>query len=352
MTTGMRNVFYVKYLADNVFLDILGNEPTIGVTRLDNDSAPAAADPVLKSAHAYQIGATRDELAPHFHVTPELLSKCPELLVVSSNGAGYDTVDVEACTDAGVLVLNQAGGNAQAVAEHALGMILSLSKRIPQVDKALRRNMPVERTLFKGSEVREKTLGIVGLGHVGTRLATMCRAALGMTVIAYDPYQTGEQIAARGARKVELNDLLASSDFVSINCPLTKESRGMIGAAQFALMQPHAIFITTARGFIHDEKALEAALRAGKIAGAGLDVWTKEPPPPHHPLLQLDNVFVSPHTAGVTNESRYNMGKIAAEQLIATLGGARPERIINPEVWPVFAQRFEKILGGGSTARN
>jgi D-3-phosphoglycerate dehydrogenase len=152
-------------------------------------------------------------------------------------------------------------------------------------------------------------------------------------------------MASRGGEKVELDDLLRRSDYVSISCPLTKDSRGMIGAKQFALMQPHAYFITTARGFIHDEAALTEALRNKLIAGAGLDVWAKEPPPPDHPLLQFDNVLASPHTAGVTREARANMGKIAAEQVLDALDGKRPPRIINPEVWSAYARRFERTFG-------
>ncbi len=166
-----------------------------------------------------------------------------------------------------------------------------------------------------------------------------------MKVIAYDPFLSAEEIAARGAEKVELDDLMRRSDFVSISCPLNKDNRGMIGARQFALMQPHAFFITTARGFIHDERALYDALRDKRIAGAGLDVWDKEPPPPEHPLLQFDNVLASPHTAGVTHEARQNMGKIAAEQILDALDGKRPPRLINPEVWPAYAKRFERTFG-------
>ena len=129
-----------------------------------------------------------------------------------------------------------------------------------------------------------------------------------MRVLAYDPYLSAEEMAERGAEKVELDELLRRADFVSINCPLTKESRGMIGAREFALMQPHAYFITTARGFIHDEDALLEALRDKRIAGAGLDVWSKEPPPPDHPLLQFDNVMASPHTAGVTDRGARQHG--------------------------------------------
>ena len=119
----------------------------------------------------------------------------------------------------------------------------------------------------------------------------------------------------------------------------------MIGARQFAMMPPHAFFITTARGFIHDEEALYGALRDKRIAGAGLDVWDKEPPPPEHPLLQFDNVLASPHTAGVTKEARINMGKIAAEQILDALDGKRPPRIVNPEVWPDYVRRFERTFG-------
>jgi D-3-phosphoglycerate dehydrogenase len=139
--------------------------------------------------------------------------------------------------------------------------------------------------------------------------------------------------------------LLRASDFVSINCPLNAETRGMIGAREYALMQPTAYFITSARGHIHDEAALVEALRNKKLAGAGLDVWSKEPPPREHPLLQFDNVIASPHTAGVSKEARSTMGRIAAEQLLDALDGKRPPRIVNPEVWPAYARRFEKIFG-------
>jgi D-3-phosphoglycerate dehydrogenase len=185
----------------------------------------------------------------------------------------------------------------------------------------------------------------VGIGNVGRRIAELCKGLLHMKVIAYDPYLTAEEIAARGGEKVELDELMRHSDFVSISCPLTKDNRRMIGARQFSLMQPHAFFITTARGFIHDEEALYQALRDKRIAGAGLDVWDKEPPPPDHPLLQFDNVLASPHTAGVTKEARVNMGRIAAEQVLDALDGKRPPRIVNPEVWPAYARRFEQTFG-------
>jgi D-3-phosphoglycerate dehydrogenase len=340
-----KRVFYVKYLAHEIYADILRARPDVRLDRLENESPEETFAPILSAAHAYQIGAARDELARHFHVDQDLLRRTPNLLIVSSNGAGYDPVDVEACTEAGVLVVNQSGGNAHSVAEHALGMLLTLSKRILEADRALRREANVNRNALIGTEAHGKTIGIVGLGNVGRRIAGLCHGLLGMKVLAYDPYVTVSEMAARGGEKVELDELLSRSDYVSVSCPLTRESRGMIGAREFALMQPHAYFITTARGFIHDEAALLEALRNKLIAGAGLDVWAKEPPPPDHPLLGFDNVLASPHTAGVTREARANMGRIAAEQVLDALDGMRPPRIINPDVWPRYVRRFERAFG-------
>jgi D-3-phosphoglycerate dehydrogenase len=345
MSVNNKRVFYVKYLAHEIYVDVLRARPDVRLDRLENESSDEVAAPILAAAHVYQIGAARDEIAPHFHASKDLLKRAPNLLIVSSNGAGFDPVDVEACTVAGVVVVNQSGGNAHSVAEHALGMLLTLSKRILEADRALRRDPNVNRNALMGSEAQGKTIGIVGLGNVGRRIAELCRGLLRMNVLAYDPYLSATEMAARGGEKVELDELLRRSDFVSISCPLTKDNRGMIGARQFALMQPHAYFITTARGFIHDEAALADALRNKQIAGAGLDVWAEEPPPPDHPLLQFDNVLASPHTAGVTKEARENMGRIAAEQVLDALDGKRPPRIINPEVWPVYVRRFQQAFG-------
>jgi D-3-phosphoglycerate dehydrogenase / 2-oxoglutarate reductase len=345
MSVNNKRVFYVKYLAHPIYADILKARADVRLDRLENESPDDVAAPILAAAHVYQIGAARDELAPHFHASRDLLKRAPNLLLVSSNGAGFDPVDVDACTEAGIVVVNQSGGNANSVAEHAIGMLLTLSKRIIEGDRALRREANVNRNALVGTEAQGKTIGIIGLGNVGRRIAELCRGLLHMNVLAYDPYLPATEMAVRGGEKVELDELLRRSDYVSISCPLSKDSHGMIGARQFALMQPHAFFITTARGFIHDEEALADALRHKKIAGAGLDVWAREPPPPDHPLLQFDNVLASPHTAGVTKEARENMGRIAAEQVLGALDGKRPPRIINPEVWPAYVKRFAKAFG-------
>ncbi|HXW42453.1 MAG TPA: hydroxyacid dehydrogenase [Xanthobacteraceae bacterium] len=340
-----KRVFVVKPHLPVNFIDIVGRRDDIRLDTLEHESPAEVAAPVLAAAHAYQTGSTRQELARHYHARAELLDKTPNLLLVSTNGAGYDTVDVKACTERGILVVNQSGGNAESVAEHVLGMLLLLVKRAVACDRALRAGTLQSRAAFIGSEAFGKTIGIVGLGHVGRRVAELAGALFRMPVIAYDPYVPAAEMRARGAAKVELDELLRRADFVSINCPLTEETRKMIGAREYALMKPTAYFITTARGFIHDEAALERALRDNKIAGAGLDVWEREPPPADHPLMGFDNVIVTAHTAGVTQEARARMGRFAAEQLVAALDGKQVARIINPQVWAAYAKRFAKTFG-------
>lgn len=345
MTRASARVFYVRYVPDPIFVDLLRARPGIHLDKLENDTAAPVAAPILAAAHAYQAGASRDELPARFHVDADLLARAPHLLIASSNGAGFDPIDVAACTHAGVIVLNQSGGNARSVAEHVAGMLLVLSKRIPESDHALRAGSGLSRNALMGHEVFGKTIGIIGLGETGRQVAQICSAGLGLKVLAFDPFLDAATMAQRGAVKAGLDDLLRTSDFVSVNCPLNDQTRGMIGAREFGLMRTTAIFITTARGFIHDEIALAAALADKRIAGAGLDVWTKEPPPADHPLLQFDTVIASPHTAGVTHEARRNMGRIAAEQLLATFDGRCPPRLINPEAWPKYSTRFERAFG-------
>ena len=345
MNENVKRLFHVRFLMHSSYAEIIATRPEIRLDKLENDTADKDALPVLSAAHAYQVSSARDEVPRKYHATAELLDRTPKLLIVSTGGAGYDTVNVKDCTERGVLVVNQSGGNAASVAQHVLAMVIALSKQIVQTNHALRAGTMLNRNAFMGSEVQGRTIGIVGLGNVGRRVAELCRTLFGMEVLACDPLLDDKEVAARGATKVDLDELLTHSDFVSINCPLDDTSRRMIGAKQFAMMQPHAYFITTARGSIHDEAALEAALRDKLIAGAGLDVWDKEPPPADHPLLKFDNVLASPHTAGVTKEARENMGRIAAEQIIAALDGKRPPRIVNPQVWPAYAKRFEQIFG-------
>ena len=346
MAPNTKRVFYVNAVSAPVYLEILAKRPDVHVDKLVNESPEDEAERVLSHAHAYQIGSSRQELAMKYQGYSPLLERCPSLVVLSTNGAGFDTVNLEDATKAGVAVVNQAGGNKEGVAEHVMAMMLSLSKRIMLSDHAMRSGGSYNRRDFMGDDILGRTIGIVGLGNVGSRVAELCCGLFQMRVLAFDPYLTAETMRARGVEKVAtLEDLLRRADYVSINCPHTAATRGMMGAATFAMMQPHAYFITTARGGIHDEAALADALTKKQIAGAGLDVWEDEPPPVDHPLLQFDNVLVSPHTAGITRQSRHNIAKIAAEQMLDILDGKRPPRLLNPEVWPAYQDRFQRILG-------
>lgn len=329
---------------DPVFAQRLAREAEIDLTVCKRADPEAAIWGAFEQAHVYHVSAAKDELPRQWFVSAELLKRCPDLLCVSSSGAGYDTVDVAACTQAGVAVVNQAGGNANSVAEHTLGLMLDVSRRITECDRRLRRERGFSREDVMGREIGGKVIGLVGLGHIGTRVAQLAHA-FGMTVLAADPYLTEEEIGRRGATPVTLEDLLAQSDFVSVHCPRGKETLGMFDARAFGRMKPGAAFITTARGGIHDEQALLAALQSGHLGGAGLDVWEPEPPPLEHGLLKLDNVVATFHTAGVTHEARRNMAAIAAEQIAGFLKGARPPRLVNPEAWPACVARFEAILG-------
>jgi D-3-phosphoglycerate dehydrogenase len=286
-----------------------------------------------------------NEQRPEYLVNDALLARAPNLLVVSTIGAGHDTVDLAACTRAGVIALNQAGrANAQAVAEHLLGMLLSLAKRMPEAGARMRRAPGVARGDFIGRNTAGSTLGIVGFGQVGRALATMCRLGLSMRVLVCDAHHVPETAAA-GCEPVSLTTLITQSDAIALCCPLNDETRGLFGADQFARMRPHALFLTAARGGIHDEAALVEALRERRIAGAGIDVWDVEPPPPDHPLLAMDNVIATPHTGGATHESRIGASEGAAAKLLAAFDGRRPSRILNPDAWSRYCERFEAILG-------
>jgi len=344
MSGAGKRVFYFERWQDPVAGDVLqkGGFETVKLTYKAGEDENYQT---MSGCHAYYASSARDEVPIAYQTTKELLARCPNLLLVCTSGSGFDTVDLDACTQAGVLVVHQAGANREAVAEHALAMILVLAKRLIEADRRLRRERNFERADLIGHNIQGKTLGIVGLGHVGTRLAQLCRGLFGMRVIAADPYLTPAQFAERGAEPMTLEAMLPQADVVSVHCPLTAETRGLMGAKAFGLMKPGSLFVTTSRGSIHDEEAVEAALKEGRLAGAGLDVWAKEPPPLDHPLLAYDNVVVSPHTAGVTHESRYDIAMMAAEQIVDVFAGKRPTRMLNPKVWDRYARRFAEAFG-------
>ncbi len=343
MSNMKRLVFFERW-ADPIAEEILAREPSIELVRLFPDQPKNEIWEALESAHGYQWPV------PPFLGDRTLVSRCPNLLAIASQGSGCDRMDFNACNEAGVMIVNQAGlGGREPVATHAFGMMIVLSKQLIQSDRAMRRDRNWARLDYVGDDLNGKTLGIIGLGNIGSRTSELARTTYDMQVIAYDPYLTAEEIEAKGGRKVELDELMSTSDFISIHCPLTDETRGMIGAKEFASMKPTAYFVTTARGGIHDELALAKALEEKKIRGAGLDVFEEEPPALDHPLLKLDNVVVSPHIAGVTTEGYRINAAAAATQWITIFEGKRPPRLVNPEVWPRYVNRYCGIFGAEPT---
>ncbi|MBM10308.1 MAG: 3-phosphoglycerate dehydrogenase [Magnetovibrio sp.] len=341
----VKRLFFFEKWMDEAGPNRAKSNPNIDLVRMDQSDSEDQIWQALAEAHGYQLRPST-ETKRRFWPDRSFLGRCPNLLAVSSAGAGYDMVDVEACNEAGVLVVNQSGSNAESVAQHVIGMILALAKQIIQSNQAIRGEArDWTRWNYCGHELTNRTIGIVGFGNIGRRLARLTKV-FSMTVMAYDPYITDADFKMYGVKQIlNLRDLFSESDIISVNCPLTAETHGMIGEELYSCMKPSSLFITTARGFIHDEHALVKAISEGRIAGAGCDVFTEEPPPYDHPLLKFENVIVSPHIAGVTSDANYNMATFAADQWGDIFAGKKPERLKNPEVWDHYCARYNKIFG-------
>jgi D-3-phosphoglycerate dehydrogenase len=259
-------------------------------------------------------------------VTADLLAVGRSLRVVTRAGVGTDNIDVPAATERGIVVLNTPGPNAIAAAEHTLGLLLALLRRIPRADASLKAGR-WERKAFVGHELYHKTLGVLGLGRIGREVATRARA-FGMEVLAYDPYVAPSVAESVGAHALPLDDLLARADVLTLHLPLQAETRGMIGARELARLKPGAYLVNCARGGLVDEAALAAALASGRLAGAALDVFEREPPT-GSPLLGLDNVVATPHLAASSVEAQLGVALAAAESTLAALNGELVENAVN-----------------------
>ncbi|MBV8195541.1 MAG: phosphoglycerate dehydrogenase, partial [Candidatus Dormibacteraeota bacterium] len=267
-------------------------------------------------------------------VTADVLGAAHRLRVVGRAGVGVDNIDVEAATKHGVLVLNAPTGNTIAAAEHALGMIFALVRNIPSADRSVHAGL-WERSRFMGMELRDKTLGVLGLGKIGFEVAHAAREGLQMRVVAHDPLVAAERAAKAGAELVDFEALLTESDVLTVHVPLSDATRGVIGAAELRRMKPGARLVNVARGGIIDEQGLADAVRDGHIAGAAIDVFTSEPPPPDHPLLQLPQIVVTPHLGASTREAQVNVAFDVADQIVEYLGGGTPRYGVNaPTVLP------------------
>ena len=266
-------------------------------------------------------------------ITREHMAKAGgRLKLIARTGVGVDPsrVDLEAAEELKIWVTNQPGSNAVSVAELVFGQIIALARRTHEANRAVRENRWSEYLKFTGTELAGKTLGIVGMGNIGARVALRARA-FDMALLVHDPYIPESHVTALGGRWVGLKELLAKSDFVTIHCPLNQETKGMIGAEELALLKPSAYLLNAARGGIADEQALLEALRQKKIHGAALDVMADEPPAKDHPLLKLDNVLWTPHLGAMTLEAAQRGEWGAAEDVIRVLEGKRPK---HPVVGP------------------
>lgn len=277
------------------------------------------ADELIRCIGAYDALAVRSETK----VTAEVIAEAANLKVIGRAGVGVDNIDVRAATERGILVVNSPEGNTIAAAELSIAMLLALARRIPEADASLRAGR-WERKRFLGCEVYQKTLGVIGLGKIGSEVARRARA-FEMHVVAYDPFATEESARHCGATLLPLDELYERSDFITVHVPLNDKTRGMIGAEEIARMKDGVRIVNCARGGIIDEQALADAVRSGKVAGAAFDVFSEEPPGTDNPLLGLPEVIVTPHLGASTEEAQVNVAIDIAEQIIDVLQG-RPAR--------------------------
>jgi D-3-phosphoglycerate dehydrogenase len=272
-------------------------------------------------------------------VTRDVLGDGGRLKIIGRAGVGVDNVDVEAATRLGVLVVNAPEGNTIAAAEHTFALLLALARRVPAANASLR-NGEWKRSRYIGRELYRKTLGVIGLGRIGAEVARRARS-FGMTVIGADPVMTAERAAEIGAELVDMKTLLKRADIVSLHTPLTPETRHLLGAPQFAQMKKGAWVVNCARGGLVDEAALAEAIQRGRIGGAALDVFEREPPPAGHALLHLDAVVATPHLGASTEEAQVNVSLNIAEQIRDYLGSGLVRSAVNA---PTTAPELRGVL--------
>jgi len=284
-------------------------------------------------------------LAPR--VTAASLTQSSDLLALGRFGVGYDSVDVAACTAADVLLFIAAGAVDRSVAEATVGWMIALSHHVRMKDLLVREGRWDERTRYMGTELRDRTLGVIGFGGIGQAVVRLL-AGFGMNApLVYDPFIPATTVIALGARPVSLDELLAQSDFVSIHCPLTDQTRNLISASELARMKPTAYLINTARGGIVDEAALEAALREGRLAGAALDCFAGEPLTAPPRIARLDNVLLAPHSIAWTDELFRDIGRAVCRGILDLADGRVPRGVVNPEVLDQagFQAKWKRLIG-------
>jgi D-3-phosphoglycerate dehydrogenase len=305
----------------------------ISVLEVRSDIEYEIIDDVSEENLCRAVQETHGLLVRTATITSRVIAAAPELEVVSRHGVGYDNVDIKALTDRGIPLALAVGGNAVSVAEQAMHLMLTLTKQGFLYHQAVRQGQFDFRRRPSTSCLEGKSILIIGFGRTGSRVAARA-AAFDMKIYALDPYINPDIIRRAGGTVVtDLTAALPRMDMVTIHCPKTTETRGLIGRAALNAMKSSAILVNTARGGIVNELDLVEALSSGQIAGAGIDVFETEPPDIDHPLLALPNVVLSPHCAGVTRESLVQMATIAAENVLAAFDGTlKPEMVANAEV--------------------
>jgi len=278
-------------------------------------------------------------------VTAESLKLADELLVVARFGVGYDGVDGAACTARDVALTITTGAVDRPVAEATIGWMLALTHHIKAKDRLVREGRWNDRSHYMGAELRDRTLGIVGFGGIGRKVIDLLRGFGMKPPLVFDPFVESRAIAEFGAKQVGLRELMADADFVSLHCPLTDATRGLIGAAELALMKPSAYFINTARGGIVDEAALYEVLATKRIAGAALDCFDNEPLTASPKFAEFENVLLAPHAIAWTDELFRDIGRAAFGGVIELIEGRRPRGVVNPEVFerPTFQTKWHRL---------
>lgn len=298
-----------------------------------------------KQIAAEQIDGAHGVIVLTPAVTAQSISNAGQLLVVARFGVGYDAVDVKACTAADVLVTITTGAVDRSVAESTIGWMIALTHHFRIKDKLVRTGQWDERSKFMGRELRDRTLGVIGLGGIARKTIELLGGFGMKQPLAFDPFLTEEAALKAGARLVGLDELLAQADFVSIHCPLTEKTRGLIGARELALMKPDAYLLNTARGGIVDEDALYDALKNHRIAGAALDCFAQEPVTAPSRFADLDNVLLAPHSIAWTDELFRDIGRAACRVMVDLSLGRRPHGVLNPELFerPSFQSKWKRF---------
>jgi D-3-phosphoglycerate dehydrogenase len=264
----------------------------------------------------------------------EIIEAADALKVIGRHGVGVDNIDVNAATEKGIVVVNTPNANATSVAEHTLTAIGALAKQMTVYNREMRVGKWEIRNSYRAVDLDGKTLGLVGVGRIGSMVARRAVAAFNMKVIAFDPYITPEKGREMGVTLVSTSDdIFRQADVISLHTPLTPETRGFVNAARLRLMKPTAFLVNFSRGEVIDEKALYQALKTGVIAGAAIDVFDPEPPLNDNPLFELDNIILSPHSAALTQECVIRMATGAAEGVVEVLTGRPPQFVVNPDVF-------------------